>query len=872
MRRRSGTVVAVVLALVGSGSGGTAFAAAHASAAASSASSIYVDETNTACSDTGAGTQAAPYCTLQPAFDAVVAGQTIEVVAGTYTGPVTLSASGTASAHITLQFGQAGQPFQSTGPQIDLPSGTVGSALTLSGARYVDIEDAGIVADDDTAPAIDVQDSSHVLISGANVSAGGSGGGIAIAGTGTDVTVERDVFSTGGPAVSVSGGGVSGTVVSTNEIGGVNGTDTSGGVSVDGALGTDVVGNTISDVCTSGVAVFDAARGTVVENNVISVDAYAVRQCPDTTASALGIYVSADAAPGTVEKYDTVGLSESTPISWAGTNYTLVKAYQAFTGQGAGDLLLTGDAAQNVVTVPADYVDSADARAPGEPSTDFTGAARADDPRIPNTGTGVGYYDRGATELQDNFVAELSQVQPLSPSSALGVSVSFIVGLCTNWGATSYTGTVDWGDGKSSRESGSGCTYQGGSATHTYAKPGQYTVTFAATDGFTRQSSSQVFATQGTDYTPYGPTRVLDTRKGTGAPEAPVAAGSYVKLKIAGNGAIPADVTAVALNLTVTDATGGGYLGTSPDRNGGPSEANLRFTAGQTTADTVVVKVDPDGCIDIYNEAAGGSADIVADVAGYFAPSASSGYQAVPPTRVLDTRRGTGAPAARIPAHSGIDVTVAGVGAIPDGVTAVAVHLTVPRPAGGGWIAAEPEPAKPSAERGGTGVPDTSAVNYGTGVTASNTLLVPVAPDGKIELYNGGGTAVDVVADVSGYFSASAPGTFMAVDPVRAVTATGTHALAASSSGRYALQAPQGTEAVIGTLTVSRPTAGGGLAAYPDHAARPAGSAADFRAGQSLAAFAVLDTATGEGAATNLYNASTGAVQLYVDVYGYFTG
>ena len=877
MRHRSGLATALALALLGAGATAAA-APAHASTAAPAPVRLYVDNTGTACADAagdtdpdsgtdadpGSGTKTDPYCTIQAAFDVVTAGQTVEIVAGSYPQPAALSASGTASAHITVQFGRPGQPFQSGSPRIDLPSEFTGSALALSGANYVDIEDAGIVADQDTAPAVDIQNSSHVLITGGTFETSGVGGGIAISGTGTAVTVERDGFATGGPAVSVTGSGVSGTAITTDEISGVAYTDTSGGVTVDGAVGTAVVSNTITDVCTSGVAVMDAARGTVVENNVIAVDEYAdTRQCPDTSATALGLYVSGDSVSGTTEGYDSIGLYQSTPIEWAGTAYTLVDAYRSFTGQGAQDLLLIGTPATDLTTVPADYVDSANAHAPAELSTDFSGKPRADDPQIPDTGTGDGYYDRGAAELQDGFSAELSQVQPLSSASALGVSAGFVVGLCTNWGATVYSGTIDWGDGKSSPETGTGCTYGGGSDTHTYAKPGQYTITFTATDGYTSQTSSQVFQTQGTDYTPYGPARVLDTRKGLGAARAPVAMGSYVKLKIAGNGAIPADVTAVALNLTVTDTTGAGYIGTSPDRNASPDQANVRYLAGQTTADSAVVKVDGDGYIDIYNEGSTGSADLVADIAGYFAPSASCGYQSAPPTRILDTRKGTGAPAGQVPAGTGIPLTIAGVDGIPAGVTAVAVHLTATDATGGGWVAAGPD---------GAGVPGTSILDYAAGQTVSNTMFVPVAADGKIELYNGGGTApVDLTADVSGYFSPDAPDSFLAVDPFRAADATGSGAaLAPHGTGHYGLQEPAGTAAVIGTVTVTHPTAAGYLVAQADRLDRPAVSDDNFLAGRSVADLTVFATAPGEAAATYLYNASTGTTPLFVDVVGYF--
>lgn len=879
MRQLSGLAVAVAVALAGGTGAGCAQAVSAASAPVGPPG-IYVDNTAATCKDTGPGTRETPFCSLQPAFAAVSPGQTIEVVAGTYTGPVTLSASGTASDPITVQFGAPGHAFQSGSPQLDLsPAGSSVSALTLSGASYIDIYDAGVIANQDKAPAIRVENSSHVLITRATLDTDGTGGGIAVSGVGTGVTIERNTFTVGGPAVSVSGAGVADTEVTTNKISGALNEDASGGVTVDGAFGTDVVSNTISDVCSTGVSVSAGASGTVIENNVISVDQWATQQCPHTTATAVGLSVSPDVAATTTEKYDSIGLYRGTPVRWSRARYSSVGAYEAASDEGADDLLLTGSAAGDITSVPADYVDSADALAPAELSADFYGNNRADDPRVANSGTGSGYVDRGATELEDDFAAALSQVSPSSPSSPLQVTATFTVGVCGNWGTTSYTGSINWGDGQATPESASGCAYSGGQAEHTYKTPGQYTVTFDATDGYAKQTSSQAVSTQGTDFTPYGPKRILDTRNAIGAPKGRIAPGAHVVLKIAGNGAIPASVTAVELNLTVTGTSGSGFIGTSPDRNGTPTESNVHYTVGQTVADAAIVPVGNDGSIDVYNEGTG-PADVIADVAGYFSSSAASGFQSVPRERILDTRKGIGAPAAQLGPGKALTLAVGGAGAVPADVTAVAVHVTVTDTTGSGWIAAEPEP-DPAPNPEGAGAPGTSLLNYAKGQTVSNTIFLPVAAGGKIELYNGGGhTPVDLIADVSGYFSPSAPGSFMqAADPNRVMDTTSTGALKPWSTTHVRLDESKTTTAVVAILTAFRTTEGGYLADAPSvarsgsrsTACRPAASDVNLRPGKTVANLTVLDTAAGQPAATYLYNASPGAVQLYVDVVGWFT-
>ena len=132
---------------------------------------------------------------------------------------------------------------------------------------------------------------------------------------------------------------------------------------------------------------------------------------------------------------------------------------------------------------------------------------------------------------------------------------------------------------------------------------------------------------------------------------------------------------------------------------------------------------------------------------------AGAQYAAYGPSRVLDTRSGLGAAAGAVPAGKSVRVRIGGNGAIPSGVTAVVVNLTVVSPSGNGFVAAYAD---------GDSVPATSNVDYVKGQTVPNLAIVPVGGDGYIDLYNAGerGASVGLVADVSGYFTqAKAPAT-----------------------------------------------------------------------------------------------------------------
>lgn len=114
-----------------------------------------------------------------------------------------------------------------------------------------------------------------------------------------------------------------------------------------------------------------------------------------------------------------------------------------------------------------------------------------------------------------------------------------------------------------------------------------------------------------------GPVRMMDTRDGTGGVTGPVGPGAMVSLQVTGVNGVPAAfVNAVILNVTVTGATASSFVTVCPDGQARPATSNIDFTAGQTTANLVIVPVGADGKVDFYNNA--GSVDIIADIVGYF--------------------------------------------------------------------------------------------------------------------------------------------------------------------------------------------------------------------------------------------------------------
>ena len=352
----------------------------------------------------------------------------------------------------------------------------------------------------------------------------------------------------------------------------------------------------------------------------------------------------------------------------------------------------------------------------------------------------------------------LNAVLNLSQNSALSVSASDASSTVST-GNTIGRSNYVWGDGT---QTGVDFAY---SETHKYAKAGTYTVTVILTDqnGLSAAASVQV-TTEGSDYTPYGPVRLLDTRVGIGAPAAKVQPQSSARIKIAGNGALPADVTAVVLNITVTDTTGSGFITAFGEGGAIPITSNLNYVAGQTVPNMAIATVGGDGYVDLFDGGgAAGSVDLIADVTGYFTHTAGSGYSSLNPDRLVDTRNGTGAPKAQVQATGTIRVQIAGAdgGALPaTGISAVALNMTVTDTGGSGFLTAYPD---------GQAVPNASNVNYTFGQTVANSVVVPVAADGKIDVTNGGAAAhgTDIVVDVVGYYSQNSVSAYQPVTPFR---------------------------------------------------------------------------------------------------------
>ena len=246
-------------------------------------------------------------------------------------------------------------------------------------------------------------------------------------------------------------------------------------------------------------------------------------------------------------------------------------------------------------------------------------------------------------------------------------------------------------------------------------------------------------------YQPLVPERLLDTRAGAsqvGYTGGKPGEGAVVTLHVTGVGTsnIPANASAVVLNVTGVDAAGGGFITVWPCGADRPLASNLNVVAGQTTPNLVITKIDTGGNVCLFTQR---GADLVADVAGYFPGSTS--YQSLVPERLLDTRASSQVGYTGVKPAAGAVVTlhVTGVGAsnIPANASAVVLNVTGVDATGDGFITVWPC---------GADRPLASNLNVVAGQTTPNLVITKIDVGGNVCLFTQRGA--DLVADVAGYF------------------------------------------------------------------------------------------------------------------------
>ncbi len=403
--------------------------------------------------------------------------------------------------------------------------------------------------------------------------------------------------------------------------------------------------------------------------------------------------------------------------------------------------------------------------------------------------------------------------------------------------------------GVGSWHTAAGATWSGGG----YA----LTNVYLTTEVFTSMAASP----PGSRYHPVTPSRILDTRTAG----VPLGAGATMDVQVTGRGGVPtAGVSAVVVNVAVTSPTAFSYLTVFPAGAPVPLASNLNYQAGQTVPNLVTAMLGSGGRLSLYN--AYGSTHVIVDVAGWYddgTASAGDRYHPLTPSRILDTRSGSGP----LGASSAIALQVTGRGGVPaTGVGAVVMNVTVTGPTAMSYLTVFPD---------GEAMPLASNLNFAAGDTVPNLVTAKLGAGGRVDFFNAAGS-VQVIADVAGWYDDGTSPTgalYHPVAPGRILdTRNGGGPLGASASTELQVAGQGGVPAtgvsgVVMNVTVTGPTATSYLTAFPTGEAMPLASNLDYVANQTVPN--LVTAKLGAAGRVSLFNVA-GTTHVIADVAGWF--
>jgi len=264
------------------------------------------------------------------------------------------------------------------------------------------------------------------------------------------------------------------------------------------------------------------------------------------------------------------------------------------------------------------------------------------------------------------------------------------------------------------------------------------------------------------------------------------------------------------------------------------------------------------------------------------------------PTRLMDTRKGIGVAKGQIPANSSITLNVANGKTVPSDATAVAMNLTALDSTANGLIKAYPT---------GEPLPTVSNLNYGAGSTTNNMAIVPIGTGGDVTFENNSRGPVDLLADVTGYYTKDAVTGASSYIPfswperyldTRSFDITSQLRLIGLDFGtiKANVQTPfpvtsvsQPTTAAVFNATVVAPTGNGYLSLYPynpGQAPSTGTSNINYLTGQTIPNLAIVSTGTAADSQwktqlqtdtldSGIYLGGHGASDLILDELGVYT-
>ena len=244
-------------------------------------------------------------------------------------------------------------------------------------------------------------------------------------------------------------------------------------------------------------------------------------------------------------------------------------------------------------------------------------------------------------------------------------------------------------------------------------------------------------------YQPLSPKRLMDSREGIGTPSR-LAGGQVVELPVAGVAGIPANASAVALNVTGIFPSADAFVTVYPCGTLPPT-SSLNPTIGRITPNLVLAQVSNKGSVCLFTNV---DIDLVVDAVGFVSGSTANRFTPSTPFRFTDTRDASrleinaGQSGLRLAQGQTLTIQMAGTRGIPSNAKAISANLTAVDAVGGGFFTAFPC---------GDDVPTASNVNYEFGSPVANAAELPLSATGAICIFTS--TSAQVIVDVNGWWS-----------------------------------------------------------------------------------------------------------------------
>lgn len=212
---------------------------------------------------------------------------------------------------------------------------------------------------------------------------------------------------------------------------------------------------------------------------------------------------------------------------------------------------------------------------------------------------------------------------------------------------------------------------------------------------------------------------------------------------------VPENASAVAMNVTVTDPATAGFVTVFPCQAALPVVSNVNFVAGQVVANLVQIGT-AGGQVCVHTST---RTHIVIDLQGtYDSDETGLRYQAVAPTRLVDTRSGVGSVFGRVamdtrnsaslPSNAPVATTQ-----VPADVSALMVSMIAVFPRTSGWGEIGPciEPAYAT--------PYTSStLNFVAGDIVANQAITPTYAASGADICTFATSPAYHVVDLTGWF------------------------------------------------------------------------------------------------------------------------